>query len=86
MGMPAGTASKALCRYDADCRLPILEFHQIAFIRSQKIHGCFGMADRTDAIRPVQGMAFLQEPLEIGKSDLIQLAKDGKWSYHSSVS
>lgn len=44
------------------------------------------MADRTDAIRPVQGMAFLQEPLEIGKSDLIQLAKDGKWSYHSSVS
>ena len=63
--MPAGTALEALQCYGLSCRFPLFEFHKIAFVRSKEFHRGFGMTDRTDAIRPVQGMAFPQEPPEI---------------------
>lgn len=65
MGMPAGAALETLQRYGMDRLLPFFPFHKIAFVRSKEFHGSFGMAGRTDAVRLIQGMAFLPEPLGI---------------------
>lgn len=63
--VPTGTALTALYRYGSGYRLPILEFHQIAFIRSKEIHRRFSMAERTDTVCMVECMFLLQKPEKI---------------------
>lgn len=76
--MATGTAPEALHSHlMADWR-PTFPLHQIPWIRSKRGQAGMRMADGADPIGPVQTGGFLLQPLPVGKSDLIQLAKTVK--------
>ena len=85
MGMTTGTAPEAPHSHlMADWR-PIFPLHQIPWVGSKRGQSGVRMADRADPIGPVQTGGFPLQPLPVGKSDLIQLAKSSKRSYHKCV-
>ena len=82
MGVSTGTALIALHDHFMNDNKPILPLHQIACIRSKCRQTGFRMADRADPDCVIQTFCLLLNQLPVGKRYLIQLAKDGKRTYH----
>ncbi len=82
MGMAAGTALVTLYSYFVCDGKVLFPLHQVTRIGRKRGQAGFCMADRTDTIRMGQAPCLLFKPLPVGKRYLVQLAKNGKWSYH----
>lgn len=86
MGVAAGTALVTLHGHFMGGWKSVLPLHQITGIGSKREQTGFRMADGTDSVRMGQAPCLLLQPLSVRERYLIQLAKNGKWTYHRHVS